>query len=73
MSAEIVPFPLKAAIHHQQMMRLMALRGRAVGHVVDLLAILKDTDHVLPAGYRDGGSELLDILAEGFRRHGARR
>jgi hypothetical protein len=70
---EIVPFPSRAGTSHPQMMRLMALRGRAVAHIVDLVTLLKDTDEVLPAECRDGGSELLEILAEGFRRHAGRR
>jgi hypothetical protein len=73
MGAEIVPFPSRAGIGHPQMMRLMALRGRAVAHIVDLVRLLKDTDEALPAECRDGGSELLEILAEGFRRHAKRR
>ena len=72
MGAEIVPFPPRAGIRPQQMTRLMALRSRAVADIVDLLTLLKDTDDVLPAECRDGGSELLEILAEGFRRHAER-
>lgn len=67
MSADIVPFPR----HHrteEQLNKFLALRAEAVTRIVQYADVLQRSEQEMPEGFHDGGSDLLTILREGYRR-----
>jgi hypothetical protein len=72
MSAEIVPFDAVRRAEHRAakaIRRMMEYRAFHAERVMSSLEALERTRRVLPPEYCDSGDRLLDILAEGYRRH----